>query len=151
MIILPALSVTVAWIDGKSKTTTSVAHRTSSESAAAVETAAAALTAALAAASNAIITGYTAEWSIHLSDMWPGAGTTANYGATLIFSTAVTGEYVMVDVLGVPVTYIGTDGMIDITNANIASIGATIIDSGYCNPFGSIATALVAAIPTFTP
>jgi hypothetical protein len=56
----------------------------------------------------------------------------------------------MFEVLGVPTSYI-VDGLIDITNTDIASIGENIIVSGYCNPFGYVATALISAFPTFSP
>lgn len=146
----PAVRADIKWLDATGSTTYSGCHRHSSEESTAVLSAVDSLCADLRAVSNAAIIEYNAKWLFYVTDIWPTSGIAQNYGATLIFATSTTDEYVMIDILGVPNSYI-VDGMIDITNAYIAAIGVNIISSGYCNPFGSSATKLIAAIPTFTP
>jgi len=147
---LPAASIEIIWQDGSGSRGISECHRHSSQDVAAVNAAATSLCSVLLNVSDAAIVEYITKWRFYISDARPTSGTTKNYGATLIFATATTDEYAMVEVLGVPTSYI-VDGMIDIANADIAAIGANIIASGYCNPFGSVATTLIAAVPTFTP
>jgi hypothetical protein len=146
---LPAVSIEIIWQDGSGSRGASGCHRHSSEDVAAVQTAATSLCGYLNAVSDAAIVEYITKWRFHIADARPTSGTTKNYGALFIFSSAVPGEYVMYEVLGVPTSYIA-DGLIDITNADIAAIGENIITSGYCNPFGSVATALISVVPTFT-
>lgn len=148
--LLPAVRANIQWLGASGSVTYSGCHRRSSEEVTAVNAAVTSLCATLGAASDAVITGYTATWSLWVTDVWPTGGVTHNYGATLIFGTSIADEYVMIDIVGVPTSYI-VDGMIDITNADIAAIGENIISSGYCNPFGTMATELLAAVPTLTP
>jgi hypothetical protein len=147
---LPAVGIDILWRDGSGSSTISGCHRRSSEDIAAVDAAAISLCTRLTAASRAAIVGFNATWRFHVSDARPTSGIGKNYGATLIFSTTTVDEYVMIDILGIPTSYI-VNGMIDITNASIVSISNNIISNGYCNPFGSAATTLIAAVPTFIP
>jgi hypothetical protein len=148
--LLPAVRANIEWLDTTGSVTYSGCHRHSSEEVTAVNAAVTSLCATLSTVSDAVIAGYTATWSMWISDTWPIGGVTHNHGITLIFGTSIADEYVMVDIVGVPTSYI-VDGMIDITNADIAAIGENIISSGYCNPFGTLATELLAAVPTLTP
>jgi hypothetical protein len=110
------------------------------------------LCAALQAASDCGIEEYTATWLFRVSDTRPApGGAPTDQGAIFIFSTNVPGEYLLIDVPSVPLSCIGDNGLIDITQPAIANLAVNIIDQGWCNPFGSVATALLSAVPTVTP
>jgi hypothetical protein len=147
---LPATRIDIRWHDITGSEGVTGCHRHSSEDVVAVHAAITSLCGRLETVSNAAIVEYTAKWRYHITDTRPTSGTTKNYGALFIFATATTDEYVMIEILGVSESNI-VDGLIDITNADIITMIENIIDAGYCNPFGSVATSLIAAIPTFNP
>lgn len=148
--IYPSTTINVVWRDASASVGYTRLHRKSSESIADSANAMDSLCDVLARASTCTLTGYHVVWRYHRSDSAPYSSTPLEYGALLIFETSVIDAYVVFELLSIPDSYI-VDGLIDISNDDIVGLADCIIDNGVCNPFGNMATALIAGIPTFSP
>lgn len=149
---LPAAEITISWRDESGSRGQTRLYRASFTAAA--DIAAAVDFAQLAGGvTGCSCAGLSVLYSWWLTDARGDGPQLRQWEAVLVFATATPGQLVHVTVPGVAVGLVvaGPGAELDTTAPALAALAAGLVVAGVSNPFGYVATELLAAYVQFTP